>query len=699
VSATSSTEREAPSRLLNRELSWLDFNERVLELAADRRIPLLERVKFGAFFAKNLDEFFAVRVAGLMDQVAAGVGVLSADGRSPQSVLAEIRTRVSALTERQASLWSKELCPGLAAAGIRIGITRDCSEAELEELREQFEREVFPVLTPLAVGPGQPFPFISPLSLSLGVFVRDPDTGEERLARVKVPEGLPRFVPVGGAGLLLLLEDVISHFLTSLFPQMEVTERACFRVTRDADFELSDEADDLLEAVELELRRRRFGDVVRLEVSDSISASMLQRLKLGLDAGDEQVYATSAPLDLSETMQLTQLDRPDLKDEPWLPITNTRFSGGDPFAEIAQSDILVHHPYESFATSFAEFVRTAAKDPAVIGLKTTVYRTSDESPLVPSLIEAAEDGKQSVCLVELKARFDERRNIEWSRALERVGVHVVYGFPTLKIHMKATLVIRREEGALRRYAHVGTGNYHSVTARTYEDFGLFTADEAVTADIADLFNYVTGFGKPQKFRRLLVAPFDLREGLIERIRQVADAAKAGKTARIRIKVNSLTDPRTIDELYRASDAGAQIELVVRSVCALRPGVKGLSENIVVRSVLGRFFEHSRTSTFDAGAKSVSYIGSADLMPRNLDNRLEIIVPLSDARNQQTLVSAFDALMADPSAWRLQADGTWTRSEPDVDERKPAGQLLLMRNARRRSRGHVSAGARRRMHAR
>ena len=676
------------SRLLNRELSWLDFNERVLELAADPQVPLLERVKFSSIFSSNLDEFFAVRVAGLMDQVASGVALHSPDGRTPQTTLREIRARVLDLTQRLGKLWSRELSPQLAKAGIRVAGTGDCTDEELEELRERFDREVFPVLTPLAVGPGQPFPYISPFSLSLSVFVRDPDSGEERLARVKVPEALPRFVVVGERGLFVPLEAVIGHFTSSLFPQMEVVERAYFRVTRDADFEVSDEADDLLEAVELELRRRRFGDVVRVEVSSSMSTAMLERLKRGLGIGDDGVYTVHGLLDLSETMQLAQLDRSDLKDEPWIPITNTRFSSpeaDDVWAEIRRGDILVHQPYESFATSFSEFVRTDAKDKEVIGLKTTVYRTSDESPLVPALIEAAEDGKQSVCLVELKARFDERRNIEWSRALERAGVHVVYGFSDLKIHLKATLVVRREGRSLRRYAHIGTGNYHSVTARTYEDFGLFTADEEVAADIADLFNHVTGFGKPQRFRHLLVAPFNLREALIEHIRRVAEAARADRHARIRIKVNALTDETLIEELYAASQAGARIELLTRSICALRPGVKGLSENIVVRSVLGRFLEHSRTFSFEAKGRAVHFIGSADLMPRNLDTRLEILVPVRDARSQQKLSSAFDALISDPTAWQLRPDGNWERGTAKKGDRSVAGQTLLMRNARRRGR--------------
>ena len=674
-------------RLLNRELSWLDYNARVLALAADPELPLLERVKLCAIFSSNLDEFFQVRVAGLMDQAASGLAVRSPDGRTPHQALTEIRTRVRGLIDRQARLWSSELCPGLGAEGIVVGRVEDCGKQELAELTSRFEGELYPVLTPLAVGPGQPFPYISALSLSVIVFVRDPETGEERLARVKVPEGLPRFFEVGSRGLFIPLELVIAHFLSQLFPQMEIAERAFFRVTRDADFEVSDEADDLLGAVELELRRRRFGDVVRLEVSSPVSAAVLARLQRGLGAEDDQVYAVNGLLDLSKLSELATLDRPELKLDPWIPVTPSRFAAGrsDVFGEITKADILVHHPYESFAASFETFVRTAAKDPDVIGLKTTVYRTSDESPLVPALIEAAEDGKQSVCLVELKARFDERSNIEWSRALERAGVHVVYGFPNMKIQAKATLVIRREEGALRRYAHIGTGNYHSLTARTYEDFGLFTADKDIAADVANLFNYVTGFGKPQRFRKILVAPFNLRERLIEHIRAVADAAAAKKPARIRIKVNNLNDEKIIDELYAASQAGARIDLVVRSICTIRPAVEGLSENVHVRSVLGRFLEHSRLFNFEAKGKSTWLLGSADLMPRNLDHRLEIVVPVKDARSQQRLTQVFDALLADETAWTLGPDGVWHQPGTAKRDGHQGTQAQLMRTARRRRR--------------
>jgi polyphosphate kinase len=678
---------KAAGRLLNRELSRLDWSARVLEQALDESAPLLERVKYAAFFSSHMDEFFAVRVAGLLDQAASGLNVRSDDGSTPKAMLAEIRMRAEALTARQAKLWADDLCPALAEEGIRIGTVADCTDEELAELSLRFRQDIYPVLTPLAVGPGQPFPYISALSLSLGVFVRDGETGEERLARVKVPEGLARFVEVGVRGLYVPLEDVIAHFLESLFPQMEIRECASFRLTRDADFELSDEAADLLEAVQLELRRRRFGDIVRIEVADTVSPDLLERLKRGLRVEDDQVYLVPGLLDLADVMQLAALDRPELKDDPWVPVASTRFDVGPAviFSEIAKSDILVHHPYDSFASSFEAFVGAAASDPDVIGLKATVYRTSDETPLVPALIEASENGKQSVCLVELKARFDERRNIEWSQALERAGVHVVYGFPHLKIHAKATLIVRREPGGLRRYVHIGTGNYHSVTARAYEDFGLFTADPEIADDVANLFNYVTGFGKPEAFRKLLVAPFNLRDRLIDEIRKVAQAAAARKHAVIRLKVNNLSDKAIIEELYLASQAGATIDLIIRSVCTLRPGVKGLSENIRVRSVLGRFLEHSRVFHFEARGERSYFIGSADLLPRNLDHRLEAVAPVADVRLQQRLAAAFDALLEDDTAWELQADGKWKRRQPKKAEQPRAGQLALMRAAKRRRR--------------
>jgi polyphosphate kinase len=684
-------QRVAPAeRLLNRELSWLDFNARVLELVGDQVTPLLERVKFCSIFSSNLDEFFMVRVAGLLRQSSSTLAMRSQDGLTPREALAAIREHVIELTLCQSALWADELKPALAEAGIIVGDVEDCTEEELSELAALFDRELYPILTPLAVGPGQPFPYISGLSLSLALFVRDPETAEERFARVKVPEGLPRYVSIGARGLLLPLEAVIAHFLPWLFPGMEIGERAVFRVTRDADFEVSDEADDLLEAVEHEVRRRRFGDVVRLEVSEEMSPSLLRRLEEGLDATSDQVYRIRGKLDLADLMQIATLDRPELRDEPWLPVTQPRLQLTNGrrhlFDEIRRGDILVHLPYDSFTTSVEAFVRHAVKDHDVIGMKTTVYRTSDDSPTVPALIEAAEDGKQSVVLVELKARFDEHRNIEWSRELEQAGVHVVYGFANLKIHAKTTLVIRREGNELRRYAHIGTGNYHARTARLYEDFGLFTANEEITADIADLFNHLTGFGRPQRFRQLLVAPFNLRNRLIEEIRAVSAAAAAGTPARIRIKSNALTDQAIIEELYAAAQEGARIDIVVRGICSLRPGVPGMSENIHVRSILGRFLEHSRIYDFTIDGESKTFIGSADLMPRNLDHRIEVVVPVLDPKVRQEMHTVFDILLEDGSyAWVLGADGTWTRLQPQRSGRGKAAQPTLMRRARLRRR--------------
>ncbi len=680
----------ADDRFLNRELSWLDFNQRVLELVADPTAPLLERVRFCAIVASNLDEFFMVRVAGLERQVSAGLATRSPDGRTPGAVLADIRRRVVATCAWQTELWTRELQPALAGERIVISTVEECSSQELADLDERFSREIYPVLTPLAVGLGQPFPYISGLSMSLALRVSDPESGEERFARVKVPEGLPRFVQAGSAGRLVPQERVIAHFLERLFPGMEIVEHGLFRVTRDADFELSDEADDLLEAVELELRRRRFGDVVRVEVSAGMSAQMLDLLTHGVAADDTQVYPVEGLLDLADLTQLADRHRPDLKYDPWVPITRTRLASSgernDLFSQIRGGDLLVHLPYDSFTTSVEAFVRAGAKDPGVVGIKTTVYRTSDDSALMPSLIDAAERGKQTVCLVELKARFDERRNIEWARLMEQAGVHVVHGFANLKIHAKTTLVVRREGDALRRYVHIGTGNYNAVTARLYEDMGVFTDDEEITADVADLFNHLTGFARPQRFRKLLVAPFNLRSGLIERIRAVADAAQAGREARVRIKVNSLTDVAVIEALYKASQAGARVELVTRSICALRPGVPGLSENIEVRSVVGRFLEHSRVFMFEAGGDTSVYLGSADLMPRNLDHRIEVVAPVEDRRSKDEISSVFDTLMADNAdAWLLDAEGSWMRLEPGADRNRSTHTVLMRRAAVRAKR--------------
>jgi polyphosphate kinase len=675
-------------RLINRELSFLDYDARLLDLARDSDLPLLERVFFLATFSQMLDEFFMVRIAGLVGQAAAGVTARSPDGRTPQQTIADARRRVLQLYTEQGRVWEKELSPALAAERIAVTHIDDLSAGELAELDERFDREVFPVLTPLAVGPGQPFPYISALSVSLAVFVSDPLTGEERFARVKVPEGLPRFLSVGGSGRFVLLEQVLVRYLPSLFPGMEILECSLFRVTRDADLDVSDEADDLLEAVELELRRARFGEVTRLEVSKAMSPELRGRLQQGLRVADDFVYPLEGMIDLADVGELAKLPRPDLKSDPWTPVARPPFgtieTASEQFAAIRGGDLFVHHPYDSFASSFEAFLGRSASDPKVIAIKSTVYRTSDDTPLVPALIEASERGKQSVCLVEIKARGDERRNIEWSRALEQAGVHVVYGFPSMKIHAKTTLIVRREAGTLRRYVHLGTGNYNNVTARTYEDFGLFTADEDIAADVADLFNYLTGFGRPAHFRKLLVAPFTLKARLVDEIRQVASAAADGKKARIRIKVNGLTHTEVIEELYAASEAGAKIELLVRGVCSLRPGVPGLSDNIRVRSVLGRFLEHSRLFLFEAGDRSTYWLGSADLMPRNLDHRVEVVTPVEDAGLQAELASTIDALLADTStSWELDPGGVWQRVRPKKEERSRSAQTTLMRRARRR----------------
>jgi polyphosphate kinase len=676
-------------RILNRELSALSLNERVLDLAADSNQPLLERVRYCAIVSSVLDEFFMIRVAGLLDQASSGLSVRSTDGRLPQEVLADIRERVLVLTRAQSKLWTTDLSPLLAKEGIVIGSVEDLSKQRLEMLERRFEREVFPILTPLGVGPGQPFPFISPLSISLGILVRDPTTEEERFARLKVPEGLPRFLRLGPAEPFLPLELVIAHFLPRLFPGMRIEERAFFRVTRDADFEVSDEADDLLEALETELLRRRFGDVVRLEVSESMSAAMLAGLKDGLGIGDDQVYPVRGLVDMSELVEIANLDRPELKFEPWAGVTRRPFTAPDArtlFGSLRRTDALVHIPYDSFSASVEAFVEQAARDRQVSALKTTVYRTSDETALAPALIAAAESGKQAVCLVELKARFEEHRNIQWSHRLEQAGVHVVYGFPRLKIHAKATLVVRRDLDGLRRYVHIGTGNYNAVTARLYEDLGLFTADDDIAADVADLFNYLTGFGEPQNFRKLLVAPFNLREGVVKEIRATVRAAKAGTPSSIRIKVNALHDEEIIEELYRASEAGVRIDVVVRRICGLRPGVKGMSENVRVRSVLGRFLEHSRFLIFQRGDESRYFVGSADLLPRNLDHRIEILAPIEGRLLQGELEAIFEALLKDNSqAWELGPDGSWLRLQPPEGKRARTAQGQLMTRARSRLR--------------
>ncbi len=672
----------------NRELSWLDFNERVLELACDARLPLLERVKFCAIFSSNLDEFFEIRVAGLLGQVASGVSKRSPDGLAPAATLAEVQRRVLELQKQQSALWNDDLKPALAEHRIVVRTPDQLAERELRALTKRFERQILPVLTPLAVGAASPFPYIPSLALNLGVFARDEASGERRFARVNVPETLPRFIALGKGGLFVTLEDTIAHFLSRLFSGVDVEEHAVFRVTRNADFMVSDDADDLLEAVEEELRQRRFGDVVRIEVERGASDGLIHQIRRGIRAASEQVHRVDAPLGLSALLQLAKLDRPDLRDTLWNPVTQRRLadrSGAQLLDQIRRHDILAHHPYDSFTTSVEAFVR-AAEDPDVVALKTTVYRTGDRSPTVDALIDAAETGKQAVCLVELKARFDERRNIEWSRALERAGVNVAHGLPGLKTHAKLSMIVRDEPDGPRRYVHVGTGNYHATNACSYEDLSLFTADEEIAADVADLFNYVTGFSRPPMFRRLLVGPESLRTGLVEEIQRVARAAAVGEPARIRIKVNALVDEAVIDELYSASQAGADIEIVTRGICCLRPGIEGLSERITVTSVLGRFLEHSRVYVFQAGERTSYWLGSADAMPRNLDRRIEVLVPIDEPRIRRRLDDVFDALLADNvQSWSLRADGRWSRNEPAAGERPRAAQDELMRTATKRAR--------------
>jgi polyphosphate kinase len=675
-----------PSLYLNRELSWLDFNDRVLQLAEDDSRPLLERMKFCAIYSSNLDEFFMVRVAGVHDQVDAGIEATSADGIAPPELLDRIGARVRELGARQIACWTDALLPALAEQGIRVVEPTALGADERTTLDERFQREVFPALTPLAVGPAHPFPYISNLSLSLGVLVRDPATDQTRFARVKVPkEGLPRFIALGDGRTLVPMEAVIGDHLDRLFRGMEIVAHTTFRVTRDADFTVSDEADDLLEAVEAQLRRRRFGEVVRLELSADTDPQLRARLMRDLEVEERDVYEVEGLLDPTDLWQIVKLGPRvprELRDPPWTPITPPDFERDgkktDLFALMRERDLLVHHPYDTFAT-VEQFVGQAVNDPDVLAIKQTVYRTSDDSPLVPALIRASERGKQAVCLVELTARFDERANISWARALEQSGVHVTYGIPGLKTHAKAVLIVRREGDGVRHYAHVGTGNYHRGTADLYTDFGLFTADEGITGEIAELFNQLTGYSRPEHYRRVLVAPLNLRERIIGQIDATIDAHEAGKDTRIRMKMNSLVDAACIRALYRASQAGVPVELNVRGACCLRPGVSGVSENIRVVSIVGRFLEHSRIYAFQRGEQTAVFVGSADLMPRNLDSRVELVVPVDDPDARTELLDTLERCFADTeNAWELAADGSWTHRRVPSGEQPRDVQAELMR---------------------
>jgi len=658
---------DSPELFVNREVSWLQFNERVLELVEDQRTPLLERVKFLAIYATNLDEFFMVRVAGLHDQLDAGIDARGPDGLSARETLERITERNAELTRRHSRVWEEDVRPALAEHGIRVVDVPECSEAELETIDSLFSDQIFPVLTPLAVGPGRPFPYISNLSLSIGVWVRDPVSGLESFARVKVPkEVLPRFVPLGD-DVFVPLESVIARHLGELFSGMEILRHDFFRVTRDADFTVSDEADDLLRAVEDELRRRRFGEVVRLEAASTMDLEMRQYLIEQLAIEETQVVDVDGLLDLNDLWSLYDVEgRRELRYEPWTPVVPAPFAdteegSTDVFAAMRAGDLLVHHLYDSFAGTVERFIRQAVKDPNVLAIKMTVYRTSDDSDLVPALIEAAERGKQAVCLVELQARFDERRNIGWARSLEEAGAHVVHGLPGLKTHAKALLVVRREGSEARHYVHIGTGNYHAKTARIYEDYGLFTCDREIGADVAELFNSLTGAARSPGYRKAVVAPDHMRAWFLDQVRQTIDARERGQDARVVLKMNSLVDARCIRALYEASQAGVRVDLSVRGICCLRPGVPGVSDNITVVSVVGRFLEHSRIYGFHRGDERHYWLGSPDLMPRNLDTRVELLAPVTADPLRTQLEDTLERGLADDTfGWELGPDGNWTR---------------------------------------
>ncbi|WP_426593148.1 RNA degradosome polyphosphate kinase [Cellulomonas sp. McL0617] len=703
-------------RFLDRELSWLAFNQRVLELAEDPELPLLERVRFLAIFASNLDEFFMVRVAGLKRRIATGIAVTAASGGSPRQVLEAISEEAHRLMTRHAAVFSEQVQPALAKEGITLVRWDELGESEQDRLRKFFRRQIFPVLTPLAVDPAHPFPYISGLSLNLAVVVSNPSTGKEHFARVKVPPLLPRFIAVDASGRpsapdvqaaslergpmsFVPVEDVISEHLEQLFPGMEVQEHHTFRVTRNEDVEVEeDDAENLLKAMEKELLRRRFGPPVRLEIADGISPRIRSLLIRELGVDEEEVYELPAPLDHTGLHLVADLDRASLQFPRFVASTPRQLAEvesatpADMFAKIRERDILLHHPYDSFSTSVQQFLQQAAADPQVLAIKQTLYRTSGDSPIVDALIDAAEAGKQVLALVEIKARFDEQNNISWARKLEQAGVHVVYGIVGLKTHCKLSLVVRQESDGLRRYCHIGTGNYNPKTARLYTDLGLLTSDPEVGQDLTRLFNQLSGYAPKSRFHRLLVAPRSVRNGLIERIDRETAAARAGQPAWIKIKVNSMVDEATIDALYRASQAGVPVDLVIRGICALRPGVPGLSETVRVRSILGRFLEHSRIFAFASSLKPEDatfegpevYIGSADLMHRNLDRRVEALVRIADPDQVGELIELLDESTDDGTAsWHLESDGSWERHHVGLDGPLVDLQATLINRQRRR----------------
>lgn len=697
-----------PHYYFNRELSWLEFNRRVLHEALDSRTPLLERLKFLAIFSSNLDEYFMVRVAALKQQVEAGVRKLSADGLTPQEQLNLISDRLRPMVTQQHEFFELRLRHKLASNGIHILDYIDLNQEQRTYLHRYFEEQVFPVLTPLAVDPSHPFPHISNLSLNLAVVVKDPETDEELFARVKVPKVLPRFVPLPAELQLqhkgrtpiwtgVPLEQVIAHNIESLFPGMDIQEYHPFRITRNADLTVEeDEADDLLQAIEQELRKRRFGgSAVRLEIQETMPLAVREMLMDELDLGEKDIYAVEGLLGLGDVMCFMELPLPELKDPVWTPMVPPRLrpkiepktaqSEGegeeDMFAVIRQRDLMVHHPYHSFAATVQRFITHAAFDPAVLAIKMTLYRTSGDSPIVNALIAAAENGKQVAVLVELKARFDEENNINWARKLESVGVHVVYGLVGLKTHTKIVMVVRREDDRIRRYVHIGTGNYNPKTARIYTDLGLLSCREELGADLTDLFNYLTGYSRQQSYRKLLVAPVNMRDRFLNLIYREIEHCKNGRSGRIVAKMNALVDPQIIVALYEASQAGVKIDLIVRGICCLRPGLEDVSQNIRAISIVGRYLEHSRIFYFYNGGEGEVYIGSADWMQRNLSRRVEAIVPVEDPEIAKDLQEILGIMLSDNrQAWDLQPNGEYIQRRPEANSVGLSSQQILMEMA-------------------
>jgi polyphosphate kinase len=680
------------NRFLDRELSWLAFNRRVLELAEDPNMHLLERVNFLSIFASNLDEFFMVRVAGLKRRLATGLAVRSPSGLAPKEVLTKISEEAHNLQLRHAELFLEVIEPELEKYGINLVRWPELRDDEKLSLQEYFQEQIFPVLTPLAVDPAHPFPYISGLSLNLAVVLQNPQTQKEHFARVKVPPLLPRFVLIKAAEVTegvryVPLEDIIGEFLGLLFPGMVVLQYHNFRVTRNEDLEVDeDEGENLLLALEKELLRRRFGPPVRLEVADDMNPQVLELLIRELDISSQDVYTLPSPLDLTGLSDIAALPRPELRYEAHAVVTNRHLIPRDDealdiFSVLKNREVLVHHPYESFSTSVQEFLEQAAEDPQVLAIKQTLYRTSGDSPIVDALIQAAQAGKQVLALVEIKARFDEQNNITWARKLEQAGVHVVYGIVGLKTHCKLALVIRQEAGQLVRYCHIGTGNYNPKTARYYEDYGILTSREAVGEDLTKLFNHLSGYAPEATFKSLLVSPNGVREGLTELIEQEIAHHKSGKKARISFKVNALVDEEIIDSLYKASMAGVPIDILVRGMCALKPGVPGLSETIQVHSILGRYLEHSRIFSFLGGGDPKVYLGSADMMHRNLDRRVEVLVRLSEPEHVGSIQGMFELAMSKQVAsWQLESSGNWLRSQFDSEGTKMSDFQDTMMNS-------------------